>query len=41
VLDSIQGNGQVIADDKTVVEVITRKFWGQVDKISIKVEAVK
>jgi Holliday junction resolvase RusA-like endonuclease len=41
VLDSIQGNGQVIADDKTVVEVITRKFWGQVDKISIEVEAVK
>lgn len=40
VLDSIQGSNQVIEDDKSVICIVAKKIWGEVDKISIEVETV-
>jgi len=41
ILDGIQGNDNVILDDKSVIGIVTRKFWGVIDKVRVTVETVE
>lgn len=41
ILDGIQGSDGVILDDKAVIAIITRKFWGVIDKVRVTVETME
>lgn len=41
ILDGIQGEGNIILDDKLVTGLVVRKFWGQIDKVKITVETME
>lgn len=40
VLDSIQGQDGIILDDKSVIGIVSRKFWGEIDKVVVTVEDI-
>lgn len=41
ILDGIQGNDGVILDDKAVTAIITKKFWGVIDKVRVTIETME